>query len=401
MIGRTSPASAAARRWSMRARPRPAAASISHAGGNAHGKPVYDDAAGFGFEPGDATRFSVHAARRQLPCHRVAWRRGRCRRHRPCSPNSADSWSRTSASGRRKPLQRSFIVNVRTPDLGQLPANATGGTRVRLKPREVGSATWDDKLTLEFDGTAPQVLRRWRSTPSTLPTLYLAGDSTVTDQPMAPNASWGQMLPRFFAPRIAVANHAESGETLKSFVTEQRLDKLLSNAARRRLGDDPVRPQRPEDRSGRRPTPRRRPRIAPGCAPTSRRCAAAARRPILVTSPERRNFDARATSCRRLGDYPAGHARRRARGRRRPDRSQRHEPALLRGAGPGARAARLRRRRAATRRISTNTARYALARMVVEGTARRGSRAHRGSRAAPRRGRRPLRPRASDPLPTE
>ena len=36
------------------------------------------------------------------------------------------------------------------------------------------------------------------------------------------------MLPRFFGADIAVANHAESGETLKSFVTELRLDKLLS-----------------------------------------------------------------------------------------------------------------------------------------------------------------------------
>ena len=42
------------------------------------------------------------------------------------------------------------------------------------------------------------------------------------------------MLPRFFAPGIAVANHAESGETLKSFVTELRLDKLLSTL---RAGD--------------------------------------------------------------------------------------------------------------------------------------------------------------------
>ena len=43
-----------------------------------------------------------------------------------------------------------------------------------------------------------------------------------------PNASWGQMLPRFLAPDIAVANHAESGETLKSFLTELRLDRLLA-----------------------------------------------------------------------------------------------------------------------------------------------------------------------------
>ncbi len=35
-----------------------------------------------------------------------------------------------------KKLERSFIVNVRTADLAPLPANATGGTKVALKPRE-------------------------------------------------------------------------------------------------------------------------------------------------------------------------------------------------------------------------------------------------------------------------
>ena len=36
------------------------------------------------------------------------------------------------------------------------------------------------------------------------------------------------MLPRFFNTGVAVANHAESGETLKSFITEMRLAKVLS-----------------------------------------------------------------------------------------------------------------------------------------------------------------------------
>jgi lysophospholipase L1-like esterase len=35
------------------------------------------------------------------------------------------------------------------------------------------------------------------------------------------------MLPRFLKPDVVVANHAESGETMKSFITELRLDKLL------------------------------------------------------------------------------------------------------------------------------------------------------------------------------
>ncbi len=42
------------------------------------------------------------------------------------------------------------------------------------------------------------------------------------------------MLPRFFRPDIAVANHAESGETLKSFISGLRLAKVLSQL---RAGD--------------------------------------------------------------------------------------------------------------------------------------------------------------------
>src|SRR5208337_2019484 len=55
-----------------------------------------------------------------------------------------------------------------------------------------------------------------------------AGDSTSTDQPREPFNSWGQMLPRFFKPEIAVANHGESGESLRGFIGERRLEKMLS-----------------------------------------------------------------------------------------------------------------------------------------------------------------------------
>ena len=114
-----------------------------------------------------------------------------------------------------------FVVNVRTP------AIASGGT-VRLKSREVGVLHWDDKLTLEFNDARPCVCGIEIKPARDVVTVYLAGDSTVTDQPREPWNSWGQMLPRFFGPGVAVANHAESGETLRSFVGERRLDKVLS-----------------------------------------------------------------------------------------------------------------------------------------------------------------------------
>jgi lysophospholipase L1-like esterase len=117
-----------------------------------------------------------------------------------------------------------FTVNVRAPDL-------PGGSRVRLKPRELGPPPvldWDEKLTLEFNGASPY-LRTLEISPSdSAVTVFLAGDSTVTDQPLEPWNSWGQMLPRFFKPGVAVANHAESGESLRSFLGERRLDKILN-----------------------------------------------------------------------------------------------------------------------------------------------------------------------------
>lgn len=121
------------------------------------------------------------------------------------------------------------IVYTRTPRLPPPPANAPGGTAVLLNPRERDLTRWDDRLSLEFTGAAPHVRSiAIEPAPADTPTLYLAGDSTVTDQPFEPAASWGQMLPCFFNPTIAVANHAESGETLKSFLAELRLTKVLS-----------------------------------------------------------------------------------------------------------------------------------------------------------------------------
>ena len=61
-----------------------------------------------------------------------------------------------------------------------------------------------------------------------VPTVYILGDSTVCDQPAEPWNSWGQMLPRFFKPEVAIANYAESGETIASSLGAKRFDKVFS-----------------------------------------------------------------------------------------------------------------------------------------------------------------------------
>jgi lysophospholipase L1-like esterase len=125
-----------------------------------------------------------------------------------------------TASGVYSP--RIFDVNVRVPQIAGDASHA-----VKLKPREVGNLDWDGKLTLEFNGDMPSI-HSLSIEPIKETTIYLAGDSTVVDQDVEPWAAWGQMLPRFFNLGVVVANHGESGETIRSFIDEQRLGKILS-----------------------------------------------------------------------------------------------------------------------------------------------------------------------------
>ena len=118
---------------------------------------------------------------------------------------------------------RSFIVHVKRPQI------STGGS-VRMRESEAHWETrgWDDALTLEFTNTHPAVCAIEIEKAGSIPTIYLVGDSTVGDLWQEPYSSWGQMLPRFFKPDIAIANHGESGESLQSFIAENRLKKVIS-----------------------------------------------------------------------------------------------------------------------------------------------------------------------------
>ncbi len=121
-----------------------------------------------------------------------------------------------------KTVERKFTVNVRT-------AAIAGGGKVKLKGRETTSeaGSWDEKLTLEFNGDHASV-SALSIAKADVPTVYILGDSTVCDQPTEPWNSWGQMLTRFLGPGVAVSNHAESGESLRSSLGAHRLDKVLS-----------------------------------------------------------------------------------------------------------------------------------------------------------------------------
>jgi lysophospholipase L1-like esterase len=124
---------------------------------------------------------------------------------------------------------RTFTVNVRTPKI-------SNGGEVNLDSREMNLTThvaisrdWDDKLTLEFSDSHPAVATIEIQKVNDAVTVFITGDSTVTDQPGGSVTCWGQNVTRWFKSDVAVANHAESGETLKGFLKERRWDKVLDS----------------------------------------------------------------------------------------------------------------------------------------------------------------------------
>lgn len=119
-------------------------------------------------------------------------------------------------------IERTFIVNKRNTHID-------GNEYVRIKPREKRKLNWDDKLTLEVNGSAP-VCESITIEPAdtTVTTVFLCGNSTVVDQDNEPWASWGQMIPYFFDTNVCIANYAESGESANTFIAAGRLKKALS-----------------------------------------------------------------------------------------------------------------------------------------------------------------------------
>ncbi len=244
---------------------------------------VYAD--GFGFEGGNPALFSVAVPPGN---YRVTVTLGlpKMRTDTSIKAESRRLMLDTVVVPAGRSITQSFVVNVRNAALTPPPLNAPGGTAVLLKPRERGSFSWDDRLTLEMLGAKPGVTAITIEPVSVL-TVFLLGDSTVTDQPAEPAASWGQMLPAFFRPDIAVANHAESGETMKSFMTELRFAKVLESAkpgdwALIQFGHNDQKTQWPQTYAAAETT--YRDYLRAWIAEFRRRGV----EPVLVTSPERR-----------------------------------------------------------------------------------------------------------------
>ena len=115
-------------------------------------------------------------------------------------------------------VTKTFNVNIRN-------ARIDATTNISLKDREKDTFNWDNKLTLEFLGTV--TIQSIKIIPDeNLSVVYLAGDSTVTDQDVEPWASWGQFITNYFDDKVVVANYAVSGSALSSFKGSNRLKKI-------------------------------------------------------------------------------------------------------------------------------------------------------------------------------
>ncbi|MEY3829697.1 MAG: hypothetical protein RL636_1398 [Verrucomicrobiota bacterium] len=191
-------------------------------------------------------------------------------------------------------VTRRFLVDVRRPEYA--------GGRVSLKTRESGNPTWDAQLSLEFLGaTARAKVLSVRPAPATTVRLFLAGDSTMTDQANEPYVGWGQAFPLFVGERAVVANHAESGRALRSFQAEHRLDKILAQLRK----DDFVLIQ-----FGHNDQKEKGEGVGAFTTYAQRLGAyidavqAKGGKPVLITAVARRRFDAQGQVVESLGDFP-------------------------------------------------------------------------------------------------
>jgi len=222
----------------------------------------------------------------------------------------------TSATTVRTECRRLMLENVRTAN-GKIVAQtftvhvkdslirneaSAVVSKVRLKPREVNYLHWDNLLTIEFNDSLPKVCAVEITPDKTATTIFLAGNSTVVDQDREPWAAWGQMFPRFLIPsKVVVANYAESGETLRAFKGERRLEKLWSMA---KAGDylfiEFAHNDQKQGSSHLDPFTTYKETLKEWIAEARKRKMI----PVLVTSMHRRNFDSTGHIINTLSDYP-------------------------------------------------------------------------------------------------
>ncbi len=86
------------------------------------------------------------------------------------------------------------------------------------------------KTLLALLGAAVLATAAFAADAPRVPKIHLAGDSTMADKPTEPanpEHGWGQLFPKFFSEPKMIVNHAANGKSTRSFLTENRWQKLV------------------------------------------------------------------------------------------------------------------------------------------------------------------------------
>jgi large repetitive protein len=173
-------------------------------------------------------------------------------------PSKVSSYDRGTAdplkSDFNRPMDTSFVIDLPNGDYAvslvagdqneasQTAVKVESIQKVQLTDKTAGEyleinfeiALIDGQLNFDFTGSAPAInsiiiTKKPNREQGDLPTVYMAGDSTVQtyDEYWKPEAGWGQMIPRFFTDNVQFNNHAIGGRSSKTFITEGRLDEVL------------------------------------------------------------------------------------------------------------------------------------------------------------------------------
>jgi lysophospholipase L1-like esterase len=106
----------------------------------------------------------------------------------------------------------SFVTNVRVYEGEPLRPDQDSGTSKGIPG-----------LDIYFRGREPKPVSICYQPLAKPLMVWLAGDSTVTDQESTAYAGWGQHLPQHFISPISVANYADSGESSGSVLNSAKL----------------------------------------------------------------------------------------------------------------------------------------------------------------------------------
>jgi hypothetical protein len=106
----------------------------------------------------------------------------------------------------------SFVTNVRVYEGEPLRPDQDSGTSKGIPGLDVYFRGKDSKpLGICYEPIAKPLM------------LWIAGDSTVTDQESTAYSGWGQHLPQHFVSPVSVANYADSGESSGSVLNSPKL----------------------------------------------------------------------------------------------------------------------------------------------------------------------------------